>query len=104
MRATKVYSITMPPDLAQQAERLARRESRTMSELFREALRRYQEPRPPVLVAPRDFIRKLAPAPEPYKAIREDAKRKGVDKLTMAQIDREVAAVRSRPRRTKRSR
>ena len=42
MRNTKVYSITMPPDLAKQAERLAKKENRTMSELMREALRRYQ--------------------------------------------------------------
>ena len=36
MRTTKVYSITMPPDLARKAERLAKKESRTMSELMRE--------------------------------------------------------------------
>jgi hypothetical protein len=33
MRTTKVYSITMPPEMAKQAERLAKRENRTMSEL-----------------------------------------------------------------------
>ena len=37
MRTTKVYSITMPPDMAKQAERLAKKENRTMSELMREA-------------------------------------------------------------------
>lgn len=42
MRNTKVYSITMPPEMGRQAERLAKRESRTMSELMREASRRYQ--------------------------------------------------------------
>lgn len=42
MRNTKVYSITMPPELAKQAERLAKKENRTMSELMREAFRRYQ--------------------------------------------------------------
>ena len=42
MRNTKVYSITMPPEMGKQAERLAKRESRTMSELMREAFRRYQ--------------------------------------------------------------
>jgi len=45
MRTTKVYSITMPPDLAKQAEALAKKENRTMSELMREALRRYQRER-----------------------------------------------------------
>ena len=44
MRTTKVYSIIMPPDMAKQAERLAKKENRTMSELMREALRRYQQP------------------------------------------------------------
>ncbi len=54
MRNTKVYSITMPPDLAKQAERLAKKENRTMSELMREALRRYQHPQ--VFFDPTQFI------------------------------------------------
>ena len=41
-RTTKVYSITMPPEMGRQAEQLAKQESRTMSELMREAFRRYQ--------------------------------------------------------------
>ena len=40
------------------------------------------------------LIRQLAPAPLKLRAIRAEAKRKGTDKLTMADIDREVAAVR----------
>jgi len=32
----------MPPEMGKQAEQLAKRESRTMSELMREAFRRYQ--------------------------------------------------------------
>lgn len=40
-RRSKVYTISLPPELAQKAEDLARRDSRTMSELFREALRVY---------------------------------------------------------------
>jgi predicted transcriptional regulator len=92
MRNTKVYSITMPPDLAKQAERLAKKENRTMSELMREALRRYQHPQ--VFFDPTQFIRREAPIPPELEAIREDAKQKGTDKLTMAQINREVAAVR----------
>lgn len=38
----KVDSITMPPDLARLAEELCKKESRTMSELIREALRQYE--------------------------------------------------------------
>jgi predicted transcriptional regulator len=40
-RKSKVYTISLPPDLAQRAEALAERDSRTMSELFREAFRVY---------------------------------------------------------------
>ena len=40
-RTSKVYTISLPPDLAAKAESLARRDSRTMSELFREAFREY---------------------------------------------------------------
>jgi len=38
---TKAVSITMPIDMYKQAEATARVESRTFSELIREALRRY---------------------------------------------------------------
>lgn len=41
MRTSKSVSITMPAGILQQARRLARKESRTVSELVREALRRY---------------------------------------------------------------
>lgn len=40
-RKSKVYTISLPPELAQRAEALAQRDSRTMSELFREAFRMY---------------------------------------------------------------
>ncbi len=39
-RKSKVYTISLPPELAQRAEALAQRDSRTMSELFREAFPR----------------------------------------------------------------
>jgi len=41
MRTTKVISLSLPPELLREAERIARKEGRTRSELFREALRRY---------------------------------------------------------------
>jgi CopG family transcriptional regulator / antitoxin EndoAI len=41
MRTAKTVSITLPPDLLMKAQEIAQREHRTMSELFREALRRY---------------------------------------------------------------
>jgi metal-responsive CopG/Arc/MetJ family transcriptional regulator len=45
MRTTKVVSITLPPALFAEAQALAKEENRTMSELFREALRRYRSNR-----------------------------------------------------------
>lgn len=41
MRTAKTVCITLPPELLKKAQKLAVREHRTMSELFREALRRY---------------------------------------------------------------
>lgn len=43
MRSTKVISITLPPEMAAEAEKLAKEEGRTMSELMREAFRRYRQ-------------------------------------------------------------
>lgn len=45
MRTTRVLSLSLPPDLVREAERIAKQEGRTRSELFREALRRYVEER-----------------------------------------------------------
>ncbi|MGD0015398.1 MAG: ribbon-helix-helix domain-containing protein [Bryobacteraceae bacterium] len=45
MRTSKTLSITLPPDMLTQAEALARKENRTMSELIREALRHYERQR-----------------------------------------------------------
>jgi CopG family transcriptional regulator/antitoxin EndoAI len=46
-RRSKVYTISLPPDLAARAEAIAKAESRTMSEVFREALRTYNAQRIP---------------------------------------------------------
>jgi len=42
MRTTKIVSISLPPAQLKDVEALAKKENRTMSELIREALRRYQ--------------------------------------------------------------
>jgi Arc/MetJ-type ribon-helix-helix transcriptional regulator len=42
MRTARTISITLPPDLLVKAQQIANHEHRTMSELFREALRRYK--------------------------------------------------------------
>jgi CopG family transcriptional regulator/antitoxin EndoAI len=42
MRNTKTLSVTLPPDMLKRAQSIAKKESRTMSELIREALRHYE--------------------------------------------------------------
>jgi len=41
MRATKVVTVSLPAELLEDTEKLAKQERRTRSELFREALREY---------------------------------------------------------------
>jgi CopG family transcriptional regulator / antitoxin EndoAI len=45
MRTTRILSLSLPPELVREAERIAKQEGRTKSALFREALRRYVEER-----------------------------------------------------------
>lgn len=45
VRTAKTLSITLPPEMLTRAERIARKEHRTMSELVREALRQYERSR-----------------------------------------------------------
>jgi CopG family transcriptional regulator / antitoxin EndoAI len=41
MRTTKIWNISLPPEMARAAEKTAKEEARTKSELIREALRQY---------------------------------------------------------------
>lgn len=50
-----------------------------------------------------DFVKTLAPAPNWLKSIQAGSKRNGLDKMTMAGIDDEIAASR-RDRRDRRKR
>ncbi len=45
LRTTITWSISLPPRLGKEAEKAAKEENRTKSELIREALRRYLEGR-----------------------------------------------------------
>jgi len=45
MATQRVRSLSLPSDLVREAERLARQEGRTKTEVLREALRRYSEER-----------------------------------------------------------
>lgn len=42
IRKSRVFAISMPPEMAAKAEAMAKAENRTISELFREAFRTYQ--------------------------------------------------------------
>jgi predicted DNA-binding protein len=44
-RISRQFTISMPPDMADQVAKIARAESRTVSELFREAFRAYRASR-----------------------------------------------------------
>jgi predicted transcriptional regulator len=92
MRTTKVYSITMPPDLARKAERLAKKESRTMSELMREALRRYdqaQNSAPPAMA-------------EVLALLRAEAHVKGLGRMSKREVDKAISETRSEMRTERR--
>jgi Arc/MetJ-type ribon-helix-helix transcriptional regulator len=91
MRTTKNLTVSLPPAMLRDMEKAAKRENRTLSELVRENFRRSQKQQDIDIY---QLIRQIAPPPPELKAMWQEAKRKGTDKLTMAEIDREVAAVR----------
>lgn len=47
-----------------------------------------------IIMGIKDFVRTIAPAPGWLKGIWADAERKGLDKLTMREIDAEISAYR----------
>jgi hypothetical protein len=52
------------------------------------------------LLSIRDYVRLAAPEPEVFRAIGEESKRKGTDKLTSGQIDQVIKAARAaKPKR-----
>ncbi|MFN2446113.1 MAG: ribbon-helix-helix protein, CopG family [Vicinamibacterales bacterium] len=59
VRTTTNISITLPPEMLESAQKLAKAENRTMSELVREALRSYERQRRAELI---DRARKRAGA------------------------------------------
>jgi hypothetical protein len=67
--------------------RLAKKQNRTMSELMREALRVYETEE----LNRAESFRRMG---ELVASIQEDSKRNGTDKLTMDEINQEIAAVR----------
>jgi prevent-host-death family protein len=52
-----------------------------------------------VLLSIRDYMKLAAPEPEILRIIGEHSKRRGTDKITMRQIDREIRAVRAKKKK-----
>ena len=89
MRTTKTLSVSLPPNQLKDMERTAKKENRTMSELVRELYRRYVADE-----ARREFGAAVA-------ALRGEAAKTRAGKLTMRQIEAEIAAARRERRRAK---
>ena len=90
MRTTRVISLSLSPELARTAERVAQLEGRTKSELFREALRTY-------LAARR--IREDAASPAELRAIhRGRAAHARGDYVTLDRLLHEMGSPRRRAR------
>ena len=93
MRTTKTLSVSLPPAQFKRAERLAKKENRTLSELVREALRQYEQKQDNPINY--DLVAAL-------RAVQQSARLAGLDQLTALEIDAEVTAVRQqRGRKTK---
>jgi Arc/MetJ-type ribon-helix-helix transcriptional regulator len=91
MRTSKNLSISLAPEQFKTAERLAKKQKRTMSELFREGLRRLEQ-------EDRGGINSELLAA--LRAVQEDARRSGLNKMTSREINAEITAAR-RERRAK---
>lgn len=85
MRNTKTITISLPPEQLRRAERLARKQSRTMSELFREGLRRLEQ---------EEKQKPLSDLASVLQLIRQSAKDSGLDAMTRREINAEVEAAR----------
>lgn len=98
MRTARTLSISLPPEQLKAAECLAKRENRnrTMSELFREAFRRYEEERR-VLADPAR-PRKLRELADSIALLQEEARQSGAAQLSARQIDAEIKAARKQRR------
>ena len=53
-----------------------------------------------IIMSVKDYINTIAPTPAWLRKIGDESKRKGLNKLTMRQIDAEIAAVRRERRQT----
>jgi len=91
MRTTKVISFSLPEAQYKKAVRLAKKENRTMSELLREALRIYEAENQ----RRNEAFRQMG---EALVSMQKDAVKRGLDKMTMDEINEEIAAARREAR------
>lgn len=91
MRTSKTVSISLPPTQLREAERMAKKQNRTMSELFREAFRTYQEQE----VTKQYQLQKLKSL---FEQTQSEAERNGTASITDEEINTEIKAYRQEKR------
>lgn len=91
--STMISALTARTQLGQILERV-----KTKNERF--IIGRRGQPQA-IVMSIEDYVDTVAPAPDWLKDIWADAKKNGTDKLTMREIDREIAEVRSQASRRK---
>jgi len=104
-RISATFSVSLPPEMADELERVRRKEHRTRSELVREALRHYM--REAEMRSLRDRIARLPqekPTADEIAAIKEGARELGEGKFaTLGRLHHDLDRRRQQPR-TKKSR
>ena len=91
MRTSKTVSISLPPTQLREAERMAKKQNHTMSELFREAFRTYQEQE----VTKQYQLQKLKSL---FEQTQSEAERNGTASITDEEINAEIKAYRQEKR------
>lgn len=88
-RRSRVFTISMPPEMAEKAQALAKYQNRTMSELMREAFRSYNEQRISQLF---DELGEYAKTTNPHGYTEEDIPRLVKEVRAEMRAEREAAA------------
>jgi CopG family transcriptional regulator / antitoxin EndoAI len=88
-RRSRIFTVSMPPEMAEVAESLAKQENRTMSELVREAIRVYHAQRVGAIF---DEIGRYAATRNPNGYTEEDVPRLIKEVRTEMRAERAAAA------------
>lgn len=95
MRISKSLTISLPPQQLREMERTAKKENRTLSELLREAFRRYQREQEDRQMAADPLRRRaLLELKKVVGELRQEASETGLDKMTTRDINAVVTAAR----------